>query len=72
MGAILVRVAQLSVEAAETRWMALACAGSLSAILFHSFFDFNLYVPANAAVLAWICGLSAGLPLSARKQVVQI
>ena len=41
------------------RWLALACAGSLTAILVHSAVDFNLYVPANATLLAWICGVAA-------------
>jgi O-antigen ligase len=36
----------------------IACIGALSTILLHSFFDFNLYIPANAMVLAWIAGLS--------------
>src|SRR5438552_12832934 len=42
----------------DRRWLALACAGSLAAILIHSTADFNLYVPADATLLAWICGLS--------------
>ena len=41
------------------RWLAIACAGSLTAILLHSIGDFNLYVPANATLLAWICGVAA-------------
>jgi len=45
----------------DTRWMGLACTGALVAILIHSFADFNLYVPVNATLLAWICGLAAGL-----------
>jgi O-antigen ligase len=44
---------------AAAQWRAIACAGSLAAILVHSAADFNLYVPANATLLAWICGLSA-------------
>ena len=36
----------------------IACIASLAAILLHSFFDFNLYIPANAMVLAWVTGLS--------------
>ena len=44
---------------AAAQWRAIACAGSLAAILVHSAVDFNLYVPANATLLAWICGLSA-------------
>ena len=46
----------------------MACAGALAAILVHSLADFNLYIPANAMLLAWIAGMTAGLrngPLSA-------
>jgi O-antigen ligase len=49
-------------ENRETRLLALGCLGGLAAILIHSVADFNLRVPANAMVLAWICGLSAALP----------
>ncbi len=41
------------------RYVALACAGSFAAILLHSFTDFNLYIPANAMLLAWISGIAA-------------
>jgi len=41
-------------------WLAVACGGALAAILVHSTVDFNLYVPANATLLAWICGITAG------------
>ena len=44
----------------NVRWLALACTGALVAIFIHSAADFNLYVPANAMLLAWICGLAAG------------
>ncbi|HXW14884.1 MAG TPA: hypothetical protein VEN79_10275, partial [Terriglobia bacterium] len=40
---------------------AVACAGALAAILVHSLADFNLYIPANAMLLAWISGMVAGL-----------
>jgi O-antigen ligase len=43
------------------RYFALACAGALAAILLHSLADFNLYIPANAMLLAWIAGMTAGL-----------
>lgn len=45
----------------DHRWLGLGCAGALAAILIHSAADFNLYVPANAAVLAWICGIAASV-----------
>jgi O-antigen ligase len=46
----------------DSRWLGLACAGSFAAILVHSLADFNLYVAANAMLLAWVCGLAGGLP----------
>jgi O-antigen ligase len=42
--------------------LAIACAGSLSAILLHSAADFNLYIPANAMVVAWVAGIATALP----------
>ena len=44
----------------EVRYFAVACAGALTAILLHSLADFNLYIPANAMLLAWIAGMTAG------------
>jgi O-antigen ligase len=43
-----------------TRFFAVACAGAMAAILVHSLADFNLYIPANAMLLAWIAGMTAG------------
>ena len=43
------------------RYFAVACAGALAAIMVHSLADFNLYIPANAMLLAWIAGMTAGL-----------
>ena len=40
------------------RYLAIACVGSLSAILLHSFADFNLYVPANGMLAVWVGGLA--------------
>ena len=40
------------------RWLAIGCIGALAAIGLHSFVDFNLYIPANAMLLAWICGVA--------------
>jgi O-antigen ligase len=37
--------------------LALACAGSLAAILLHSFFDFNLRIPANGMLFFWVLGI---------------
>ena len=39
--------------------LALACAGSMTAMAIHSIADFNLYIPANALVLSWIGGIAA-------------
>ncbi|PYS49195.1 MAG: hypothetical protein DMG13_23975 [Acidobacteria bacterium] len=43
----------------DARWLGLASTAALAAIVIHSTADFNLYVPANAILLAWICGLAA-------------
>ena len=51
----------------RARYFAVACAGALAAILVHSLADFNLYIPANAMLLAWIAGMTAGLRLQTRE-----
>jgi O-antigen ligase len=79
-GTVVTRVAIIATTASRERWIALACLGSLAAILTHSMVDFNLYIPANAAVLAWICGLGSGLtpseprerPDSTRDRVIEV
>ena len=38
--------------------LALGLLGSLTAIALHSLVDFNLYIPANALVIAWLAGLA--------------
>ncbi len=43
----------------ELSWLRLACAASLLAIGIHSCVDFNLYVPANLFVFAWILGIGS-------------
>jgi putative inorganic carbon (HCO3(-)) transporter len=48
-------------EDPQERYFALAGAGALAAILLHSLADFNLYIPANAMLLAWIAGMIAGI-----------
>ena len=45
----------------RARCLAIACLGSLAAILLHSFVDHNLYMPANAMAVAWVCGIGLGL-----------
>lgn len=56
-----VRVARTAVSH-EVRMLGLACCAGLAAMLIHSLVDFNMYVPANAMVFAWIMGIAAGLP----------
>lgn len=53
-----------------TRCLGLGCAGAITAIALHSLTDFNLYVPANALALAWICGIAASLPLGIEQPAV--
>jgi len=47
----------------NTRCLGLACAASMMAIGLHSVTDFNMYMPANALVLAWISGIATSLSL---------
>lgn len=62
IGCLLVRSAlRAAAGEGESRDLGLACTGSFAAIALHSFTDFNLYIPANAMVLAWIAGIAAGL-----------
>ena len=60
---ILVRVIRsfLSGERDFERAVALGCAGSIVAILLHSFADFNLYIPANALLFSAILGLAVSV-----------
>jgi len=60
IGCLMVRTIRHATSRTEARWFAIACTGAITAILVHSAFDFNLYVAANAASLAWICGMAAG------------
>ena len=45
----------------EVSALGLASTGALTAILLHSLVDFNLYIPANALLVAWVAAISAGL-----------
>jgi O-antigen ligase len=47
----------------NTRYLGWGCAGAITAIALHSLADFNMYVPANAMLLAWILGIAASLRL---------
>ena len=50
-----------------SRFLGLGCAGAITAMCLHSFADFNMYVPANAFVFAWICGIGASLTMGSQK-----
>jgi O-antigen ligase len=50
-----------SVEAGARNLAALGCAGSIIAILAHSVFEFQMYIPANVLTLAWIAGVACGV-----------
>jgi putative inorganic carbon (HCO3(-)) transporter len=47
----------------DAHYFAVACVGALATIALHSLADFNLYIPANAMLLAWIAGMAAGAEL---------
>jgi O-antigen ligase len=64
-GALLIfRVLQRLVRGAlyaqshETRNLAIACIAAITAMLLHSIVDFNMYVPVNGFVFAWILGIA--------------
>jgi O-antigen ligase len=46
----------------DERYRAIACVAAMAAMLAHSFVDFNMYVPANALVFAWIAGIANCAP----------
>jgi putative inorganic carbon (HCO3(-)) transporter len=54
----------------EARYFAAACVGALSAIGLHSLADFNLYIPANAMLLAWIAGMT--VPVELRESSMKV
>jgi len=43
------------------RYLAIPCLGAFAAIGLHSLADFNLYIPANAMLLAWLAGIGSAL-----------
>jgi O-antigen ligase len=49
-------------ETREQRALGAGLTGAMLSMIVHSAVDFNLYIPANAAVLAWIAGSSLALP----------
>ena len=73
VGTLMVRAARRAAHPRpEQRRLAAACAGALAAMLLHSLVDFNLYIPANAMALAWICGLAATRTQRGRPQVIEV
>ncbi len=62
------RTIRRSTEASnpDRRYMALAASGALAAILLHSLVDFNLYIPANGMLVAWIGGIAMAASPSRR------
>jgi putative inorganic carbon (HCO3(-)) transporter len=55
----------------EARYCAVACVGALAAIGMHSLADFNLYLPANAMLLAWIAGVAMAVEWRATSMSVR-
>jgi O-antigen ligase len=45
----------------DQRWLPTACFAGLVALAVHSLADFNLYIPVNAMVAAWIAGMLTGI-----------
>ena len=48
-------------ERTKDRILAAGCAGAMAALLTHSIADFDLQIPANAYIFAWIAGTGAAL-----------
>lgn len=63
MTALFVSAARLAVHTPDpsARYIAIGSCASLVAILIHSFVDHNLYIPANAMLVAWIAGVVSTL-----------
>jgi len=54
----------------DERYLAIGCSAAMIAMLLHSIVDFNMYVPVNAMVFAWIAGI-AGIFLRRRSSASQ-
>jgi O-antigen ligase len=50
------------------RYLAVACLGSMAAILLHSLVDFNLYVPPNAMLLSWVSAIAFSLSFASQSR----
>ena len=63
VGLVLARAVRLSHRgrSEEIRLSAAACAGAVTALALHGLTDFNLAIPANALLFAWIIGIADGL-----------
>lgn len=55
----------------EERLLGAAALGAIAAIAAHSLVDFNLYIPVNAAAVAWIAGMAAGIGQQPLKWIVR-
>ena len=71
----LVRLYQHGLPTSRRRWefqwdwaVSLASLLGCTGILIHSFVDFNLQIPANAAVFYALCGLAVSMPLETRSR----
>ena len=65
-GALWILVAKLArraviLERTRDKILAAGCAAAMASLLTHSFADFNLQIPANAFLFAWIAGTGAAL-----------
>jgi O-antigen ligase len=71
--ALLIRLIRKAPHFSRTpdRVLAAGCSGAMAAILLHSLFDFNLQIPANALIFAWITGTAAALAQSRRTRSMQ-
>ena len=54
-------IARTRLPTVDGRYLAIACFGAMFSIALHSVTDFNLYIPANAMLFAWIAGVASGL-----------
>jgi hypothetical protein len=51
-----------SARSVDERYLAIACTTSMTVMLLHSMVDFNMYVPANGMVFAWVAGIASTHP----------
>lgn len=63
MTALFISAARAALRNPETsaRYIAIGSCAALVSILIHSLTDYNLYIPANAMLLAWIAGIVSSL-----------